>query len=117
MVSFHQAPFSNSRHGAGDVGNRMVRQHWIDVIEGGGVDLVVNGHYHAYERGERNGVTYVISGGGGATVDDEIIDEWDFFEVIEQTHHYDIMDVDADQLVWATYDLDEELVDAFVLER
>ena len=117
VVSFHQSPFSNSRHGPGDVGNRMVRNHWIDIIEEGGVDLVVSGHYHAYERGDLNGVTYVVSGGGGATVDDEIIDEWDFFEVVEQVHHYDIMDVDTEQLVWTTYDLEEEIVDAFVLER
>ncbi|HEX3436701.1 MAG TPA: metallophosphoesterase [Pseudacidobacterium sp.] len=29
--------------------------------------IVVNGHIHNYERFERNGITYLVSGGGGAT--------------------------------------------------
>ena len=28
--------------------------------------IVVNGHIHNYERFERKGITYLISGGGGA---------------------------------------------------
>lgn len=31
-----------------------------------GVDLVVTGHVHNYERAIRNGITYVVTGGGGS---------------------------------------------------
>lgn len=41
--------------------------------------LVVSGHIHNYERFERNGVAYVVSGGGGASPDRVARSKADFF--------------------------------------
>ena len=32
------------------------------------VDLVVSGHDHLYQRGEVDGIRYIVSGGGGASL-------------------------------------------------
>ena len=42
------------------------RQTLPPLFERYGVDVVFNGHKHSYERNEVNGVTYVVTAGGGA---------------------------------------------------
>jgi hypothetical protein len=46
--------------------NSAVVQSWVPIIEQYGVDLVLSGHDHNYQRfGARNGVRYIVHGGGG----------------------------------------------------
>lgn len=81
VVHFHHCAYSTSKH-ASDGG---VRDAWVPLFERHGVDLVINGHNHCYERtdairgGEvgrpvplgattdptRDGIVYVTAGGGG----------------------------------------------------
>jgi Calcineurin-like phosphoesterase len=47
--------------------NAAVVQNWVPLFEKYGVQLVLNGHDHNYQRfGSRNGVRYIVDGGGGA---------------------------------------------------
>jgi len=62
FVVMHHPPFSISLHG----GQRDLRERWTPLFEKYGVAAVFSGHDHCYERGERNGVRYFVSGGGGA---------------------------------------------------
>lgn len=64
VVSFHQPAFSCAKHGS----TEEVISTWAPLFEAHGVDLVLNGHDHDYERFELNGVTYVVTGGGGRTL-------------------------------------------------
>ncbi len=41
-------------------------QHLVPLLEKYDVDLVLGGHEHNYERSERNGITYILTGGGGS---------------------------------------------------
>jgi hypothetical protein len=44
-----------------------VVSRWVPLFEQYGVQLVLSGHDHNYQRfAPRNGVTYVVHGGGGA---------------------------------------------------
>jgi acid phosphatase type 7 len=62
IVFLHAPPFSSGPH-AGDPG---VAAKWVPIFEKYGVDLVFCGHDHLYERSVKDGVTYIITGGGGA---------------------------------------------------
>ena len=63
MAVMHQAPASSGPHG----GNPMMKDaHVTELLGRHGVDLILAGHDHLYERGETDSVKYVISGGGGA---------------------------------------------------
>jgi len=62
FVSMHHPPFSISLHG----GRTELRDAWTPLYEKYGVTAVFSGHDHCYERAERNGVRYFVSGGGGA---------------------------------------------------
>lgn len=63
IVVIHDGPYSPGVHGdnaalhAGKIPAMFLRH---------GVDLVLSGHDHLYERGNVDGLRYVVSGGGGA---------------------------------------------------
>jgi predicted phosphodiesterase len=63
IVIFHHPVFSSDAYYGGGYSYDKI-YHPIFVEEG--VDLVINGHAHNYERIVRDGVTYVVAGGGGA---------------------------------------------------
>jgi hypothetical protein len=58
----HQAPLSVAEH----CGAAPEQAEWIALFERHRVRAVFAGHDHAYERMERNGVRYFVSGGAGA---------------------------------------------------
>lgn len=59
----HQGPYSSK---PGRNGNFWLRQ-WLDRLKMAGVDVIFSGHDHYAERGfAKNGMYYVIHGGGGA---------------------------------------------------
>ncbi len=63
IVVFHQPAFSCAYHDS----TPEVVEALVPVFEQEDVDLVLNGHDHAYQRfGPSHGVTYVVTGGGGA---------------------------------------------------
>jgi hypothetical protein len=62
FVFFHIPPYSSGGHGS----DLNVRQALAPLFEQYGVTIVFNGHDHDYERSVANGVTYIVTGGGGA---------------------------------------------------
>lgn len=63
IVVMHHGPYSSGRHG----GNARLHANGIvDVMRDNKVDLVLAGHDHLYDRGEGNGIKYIVSGGAGA---------------------------------------------------
>jgi Calcineurin-like phosphoesterase/Secretion system C-terminal sorting domain/Purple acid Phosphatase, N-terminal domain len=52
-------------------GNDNMRTSLVPYFEQYDVDFVLNGHAHCYQRGEMNGIHYVISGGGGTSTLDQ----------------------------------------------
>ncbi len=62
FVVMHHPPFSVSLHG----GQRDLRERWTPLFEKYGVTAVFSGHDHAYQRAEKNGLRYFVSGGAGA---------------------------------------------------
>lgn len=66
IVIFHHPIFSSdATYGPGSEG---LQKLWHPVFVELGVDLVFNGHAHNYERIVRDGVTYLVVGGGGANL-------------------------------------------------
>lgn len=63
FMLMHHGPYSSGAHGSNlaisetDV-NRLIRRHHVE--------LVMSGHDHMYERGDAEGLKYIVSGGGGA---------------------------------------------------
>jgi acid phosphatase len=67
VVVFHQPAYSCSRHGS----TAAVVDRWVPLLERHRVTLVLSGHDHNYQRFvSPRGVTYVVTGGGGASLYD-----------------------------------------------
>ncbi len=48
--------------------SRSLRKVLTPIFQAYGVKMVFNGHNHSYERLEADGITYVVTGGGGASL-------------------------------------------------
>jgi predicted phosphodiesterase len=62
IVVFHHPVYSSGKHG----GEYASMHRWINLFEDYGVDMVFNGHDHLYERSYKDGIWYIVTGGGGA---------------------------------------------------
>jgi hypothetical protein len=63
IVLFHHPPYTCGGHS----GNTDVVRYWVPLFERYGVQLVLSGHDHNYQRfAAPSGVAYVVDGGGGA---------------------------------------------------
>ena len=119
LVAFHQGPFSNvstSTNPTQVTGNIGTREHWVPLFEQYDVDSVISGHYHSYQRGELNGIQYLVTGGGGSTLLSQELNVWDWLS-LHLTYQYTLMIREGNQLRWETYDLDENLIDTWVITR
>ncbi len=65
VVFFHEPAFA-SGDSPGHSSNQTVIRDLVPLFKEYGVDLVFNGHAHFYERSLKDGITYIVSGGGGA---------------------------------------------------
>ena len=84
--------------------SERVRKDWVPLFERHHVDVVISGHSHAYQRGERNGVAYAILGGGGGRIDKARVEDWGMYKVTHLGHHYVRLDISKHVLSWTAYD-------------
>lgn len=95
IAFFHHPPYTSSTRGP----SRLVRDLIVPVLEEGGVDLVLVGHDHHYERataisggcegaGDPSAITYVVSGAGGAGLRDIAGESWFTVAFEDQRHTY-----------------------------
>lgn len=116
VVAFHHPPYTNLWDQPGFNGMPYERNVWVPLFEQYDVDLVISGHAHCYERGVQNGVTYLVVGGAGGTLDTvPQVPPWPFISVALSVHHYAILDAAPGTLRWAAYDLSGALLDRFDL--
>lgn len=97
---------------------------WQEVFEEYGIDLVVNGHDHYYQRtyaignyqGEPSrGVYHLISGGGGAP-NYPIVPKLHAANR-RSVHHFTVMDFMDDRIVGRAIDAEGNIFDAFVYDK
>ena len=94
IAVLHHGPFSSGRHGGNP---RLASNGIVELLRDAKVDLVLAGHDHVYERGEGQGLKYVISGGAGAPLytRDNRAPETLYFESV---HHYLEVAVDGEKV-------------------
>jgi hypothetical protein len=128
----HYAPYSSDENDYGDTykgrsdwGDSLVRGY-ISLYEKYGVDMVFYGHLHDYERTwplragkavEKNGVIYVMSGGGGGNLEDFAPNRPWFSNVLYRGHHFCLASIAGGTLQFRMYDLDGKVQDSFTLNK
>ncbi|KAJ1944615.1 hypothetical protein GGF37_002108 [Kickxella alabastrina] len=104
-----------------------IRVEYDPLFRKHGVDLVISGHQHNYQRStvQRNlenatladSITYAIVGGAGGTLDLQRVEDWNMYNVTYLKHHYVSLDIEERRLQWSARNVDGTVFDHFVIER
>lgn len=124
IVQLHHPPLTRSHDFPPGEGHsaRHTEQEMATFIESRAAQskakfVVVAGHVHNYERYERNGVMYVVTGGGGATPYMIHREPNDFYKDPGPTYHYCRFEVSHGKLAMHMIKLEGEGKDANWQER
>ncbi|KAG2212794.1 hypothetical protein INT46_002122 [Mucor plumbeus] len=102
----------------------FIKDRYVPLFEEGGVDLVISGHQHNYERGERNGIHYAIIGGGGGDLDYDQVKDWGMYEAKLLDFHFVMLEfrppsvedsTDSWTLQWDTFNVNGKKVDSVLM--
>lgn len=114
IVSFHHPAFACGHHGS----TGSVIETWVPLFEEYGVDLVLNGHEHSYERFGIDGVTYLVTGGSGQKLRDirtcpagtPASFSWD-----DDRHHFVLLEIGTDEIDVTTIAVGGTILDRRVI--
>jgi hypothetical protein len=121
IVFFHRPPYSSGAEHGSDL---VIRQAFGPLFEKYGVQLVINGHEHDYERlvpwresadPAAQAVTYIVTGGGGGPVYAAGKSEWT--AVSASTHHYLRATIDGCVATLQAVDVNGIVFDTHALDR
>jgi len=108
FVYFHIPPYSSVQ----DYSEEIVRQTLTPLFEQYEVDVVFNGHKHNYERNEVNGVTYVVTGGGGAPLY-AMQEQEPTQAAFAKAYHFVLLEIDGNRLEATVISREGEVLDEF----
>jgi predicted phosphodiesterase len=112
FVFFHVPPYSIGSHGM----NPEVQQSLCPVFTKYGVRVVFNGHDHDYYHTTRQGVTYVVTGGGGAPLYAQDPSKGAIpGDKYEMVNHFCVVDVDGDAVTVQAIRADGTLLEKFTV--
>ncbi len=91
IAATHEGPYSRGEHG----GNSRAQKKFVPLLVKYGAALILSGHDHIYQRGKKDGLAYILSGGGGAplydvrcTNPDKKCPVKDGMQAVAKEHHY-----------------------------
>lgn len=124
FVAFHHPPYTKNIYKS----NRRAERFLSDLFEDykkknfHKVDIVFSGHTHNYERYNYNGITYIVTGGGGAPPHQVERAPTDYYRRAGETYHYCKVTVRENsfefQMVRLDKDKDRWVVDdSFVVQK
>lgn len=120
VSAFHHAPLTTGPHGK-RLADGTSREWPVDegrrflspLFEMYGVDIVFNGHDHLYEHSVKDGVDYVVTGGGGAPLY-RVGQAPNRYRVRSRSvHHYCTVDVSPEEMIVTAVDKQGVVFDTF----
>lgn len=117
FACFHHPPWSQMWDSPGYTGTASVRQYLVPLFEMYKVDIVFNGHTHDYERGKKNEVYYIITGGGGAALDKVKTGDWDHVDLWLSEYHHCSVEINQGLLQLKAIKIDGQVIDEFQIEK
>ena len=112
IVYLHRPPYSSGNHGS----DTSLRKALAPVLERHGVQLLLAGHDHHYERANPiNGVQYIVTGGGGRGT--YSVGTSAFTAFSEAVIHYTYIESKPEELVLHAIDAEGVEFDSVVISR
>jgi len=111
FVFFHVGVFTSRSEGTLEIG---MRDSLVPLFEQYGVDAVFMGHHHSYERIRVNGITYIVTAGGGASLY-ELGQPEPGSQAAASAHHFTLIEVQGERLYGRAIDRRGRVIDSFEL--
>ncbi len=112
VIYMHKPPYSSGLHGS----DTTLRSKLAPLLDRYGVQLVLAGHDHDYERIKpQNGTTFVVTGGGG--VGTRNVGSSSFTALSEDVIHFVYVEVGTDEAVLHAIDATGREFDSTVIPR
>ncbi len=113
ILMFHHVIFSCGPHGQ-DI-DTLMRRSVHEIIKRMGVKLVFTSHDHNYQRLEKDGVTYVVTGGGGAALYSAYPERNCTAKLVKycKCHHFIVGELKGNTLRISVQDLSGKVIDEF----
>jgi 3',5'-cyclic AMP phosphodiesterase CpdA len=113
FVAFHIAVYTSRSEEFDEV---ALRNTLTPLFETYGVDLAFQGHHHSYERIPVDGVTYIVTAGGGAPL--YAMEEPEpNSAALASAHHFVLLEVEGDTLTGTAIDRNGTVIDSFELTQ
>jgi predicted phosphodiesterase len=113
FVVMHEGPRSSGPHGD----NEDLRASGVEhLLRQHHVDLVISGHDHAYERGDDDGLRFLVSGGGGAPLYERRAVRAMTLS-FASNYHYVRADVEGDRVKFTALRPDGTVIDTAILRH
>ncbi len=133
FVCHHHPPYSSDENDYGDLwktnkgtyGDTRVRQ-LVPLYEKYGVDIVWTGHIHSYERTwpikdsqavNDQGTIYMITGGGGGSLETPGPYRPFFQNNVRRGHHYTMVHINGSKLELKSFSIDDKMFDCTEIEK
>jgi len=120
FVFIHEPPYSEKWEGIYYDGEPALREHLVPLLERYDVTVVFSGHAHDYERGRRpedNGPYYIVTGGGGCTLDHTQKKDWLHIKFTYSDYHFCLVEVDSLQVKVSAIDRNGNVFDTFTVAK
>jgi hypothetical protein len=122
LVTHHRPEYTSSTgHPPAD----DLQQAWESILDARHVDMVLNGHAHAYERSkplvagqpvaDGAGPVYIVEGGGGADPYD--VAPQAFTAFAQKTFGYVLLDISTQKLTMTAKALDGSVIDTYSITK
>jgi len=126
FVFFHHPPYTGSTHDAG--GQAFVKDAFSAIFDETGVDMVLCGHNHLYERtapikgdqvvGEGEGPVYITTGAGGQSRYPEVLPPPDYMRKYrDDVLSFTVIDLTPDKLTLRQIDENDKVIDEYVIVK
>jgi predicted phosphodiesterase len=110
-IMLHYPPYSSGEHGS----QLEVQRPVAALAKKHGVELVIAGHDHDYERTRSiDGTTYMVSGSGGAPI--RPVNPRSFTAEARTEPHYVLIDVESDRMILRAVNLQGDTFDTYVID-
>jgi len=93
------------------------KEHLVPLFEKYKVDISFSGHVHGYERGEANGVNYIITAGGGGPQNKAGASHLKKYENFQLVYNYCVIDINNNSLSLKAFDNNGKMIDEVELKH
>ncbi|MFC2116917.1 metallophosphoesterase [Bacteroidota bacterium] len=121
FVVFHVPPFTSG--GNYYSGSRVeVKDLLVPIFQKYGVDMVLSGHDHHYERSfpigsksDNSAITYIVCGNGGTPMRYNSPREWTLYS--ERVFGFTLINIDGSKMHFQSISIDDRVIDEFTLDK